>query len=219
MLSPVWQAIYFQGTTFIVRIFLGPVAVTIFNTVRTLTRAVNQANAIVISAVSPDLQFEMGVGNFERARKIFRFSLFIITIITISGSVFLFLRGSWFYEIWTNKSLNPPLLMWNVFIVGIIFNAYWWMSSEVFNVLNQPYKFTIVALIASVISIVLTYFSTVSFGLLGAAIGNLFLDIFLLFYLFPRSCILIKQPLNSLLSNVYFDCKEMFNKTIQLKKI
>jgi hypothetical protein len=42
-MSPMWQAIFFQGTTFVVRILLRPIAVTIFNTVRTvLERQMNE---------------------------------------------------------------------------------------------------------------------------------------------------------------------------------
>jgi O-antigen/teichoic acid export membrane protein len=33
LMSPLWQAIFFQGTTFVIRITLGPTSVAIFNTV------------------------------------------------------------------------------------------------------------------------------------------------------------------------------------------
>jgi O-antigen/teichoic acid export membrane protein len=210
LLSPVWQAIFFQGTTFVVRIVLGPLAVTIFNTVRTLTRAVNQANAMVIATVLPELQYEMGAGNFVKARKIFRFGLLIITIIAVTGVVFLFFGGPWFYELWTRKALNPPAMMWNIFIIGIIFNAIWWMSSDVLIAANKPYEFTIAAVIAAVLAVVISYFLSLSFGLTGAAIGSLFLDIFLFAYVLPRSCKLIEQPLTSLIGEAIVDSKILF---------
>ncbi|MDR0604501.1 MAG: hypothetical protein LBG80_09395, partial [Bacteroidales bacterium] len=38
LMTPVWQTFLFQGTTIVVRLTLGPVAVAVFNTVRTLSR-------------------------------------------------------------------------------------------------------------------------------------------------------------------------------------
>lgn len=212
LLSPIWQAIFFQGTTFVVRIVLGPVAVTVFNTVRTLTRAVNQANSMVISSVLPELQFEMGAGNLEKARKIFRFGLSVISIIALSGVVFLYFGGPWFYELWTRKALNPPAMMWNVFIVGILFNALWWMSSDVLIAANKPYEFTIAGVVVALIAVVASYFLSMYFGLTGAAMGGLLLDLILFFYVLPRSCNIIEQPLGTILVDTVNDFKLFLKK-------
>jgi O-antigen/teichoic acid export membrane protein len=212
LLSPIWQAIFFQGTTFVVRIVLGPVAVTIFNTVRTLTRVVNQANSMVIVSILPELQYEMGIGNFVKARKMFRFGLTIITIIAITGAVFLYVGGPWIYEIWTRKALNPPSMMWNIFIIGIVFNAIWWMSSDVLIAANKPYEFTIAGVFAAILAVIVSYFSSMYFGLTGAAMGSLFLDVFLFAYVLPRSCRLIQQPFSSLIGDAITDCKAMLKR-------
>lgn len=207
LLLPVWQALFFQGTTFVVRLVLGPVAVTVFNTVRTLTRAVNQANAMVISSVLPELQYELGAGRFSQARKIFRFGLAIILSISLGGMLFLFLFGPWFYEVWTHKELNPPTMMWNMFIIGIVFSGAWWLASDVLIAANKPFEFTIAGTIAAAVAVLASYFLSLHFGLTGAAIGSLFLDVSLFLYVFPVSCKLIKQPILRL----FYDLKEDYN--------
>jgi O-antigen/teichoic acid export membrane protein len=212
LLSPVWQALFFQGTTFVVRIVLGPVAVTIFNTVRTLTRAVNQANAMVIASVLPELQYEMGAGNLPQARKIFRFGLIIITLIAVVGMLFLFIGGPWFYELWTRKALNPPAMMWNIFIIGILFSGAWWMASDVLIAANRPFDFTIAGVIVSAFAVLASYLLSIPFGLTGAAVGSLLLDLILFFYVLPRSCKLIEQPVASLIGDSIRDCKEMWKR-------
>ncbi|WP_281298245.1 lipopolysaccharide biosynthesis protein [Flavobacterium limnophilum] len=201
LLSPVWQAIFFQGTTFVVRIVLGSVAVTIFNTVRTLTRAMNQVNSMVIASVLPELQYEIGAGNLKQARKIFRFGLSVIVIIALVGMAFLFVCGPWVYELWTSKALNPPAMMWNVFIVGILFNGIWWMSSDVLIASNKPYDFTIAGLIVSVFAVVSSYFLSKQIGITGAAFGSLLLDAILFLYVLPKSCRIIEQPINNLIGD------------------
>lgn len=212
LLSPIWQAIFFQGSTFVVRIVLGPVAVTVFNTVRTLTRSVNQANAMVIGAVLPELQYEMGAGHFDKARKIFRFGLSVIGMISILGAGFLYFGGTWFYEFWTQKAISLPKMMWNIFIIGIVFNALWWMCSDILIAANKPYEFTIAGVVAAIVAVLISYFLSISFGLTGAAIGSLFLDVFLFIYVLPRSCKLINQSVMFLFQDCISDCKIMYSK-------
>jgi len=214
-LSPVWQAVFFQGTTFVVRVALGPVAVTVFNTVRTLTRAVTQANSMVIYTVLPELQYEMGAGNLPQARKIFRFGLIVISIIAISGVVFMYIGGPWFYELWTRKALNPPNMMWNIFIISIMFNGLWWMGSDVLIAANKPYDFTIVSTIVAVISVCISYFLAKSYELTGAAMGSFFLDLMLFVYVLPKSCKLINQPIETLISESISDFKSLSDSWIK----
>lgn len=212
LLSPIWQAIFFQGTTFVVRIVLGPIGVTVFNTVRTLTRAVNQANSLVVTSVLPELQYEIGAGNFEQARKIFRFGLSVISIVAISGMVFLYFGGPWFYELWTRKALNPPGMLWNVFILGILFNAFWWISSDVLIAVNKPYQFTIAGVVVALFVVMASYFLSISYGLTGAAIGSLLLDVILFVYVLPRSCKILNQRLDTLLIDIVGDFKLFLKK-------
>ena len=217
LMAPAWQAILFQGTTFVVRIVLGPVAVAIFNTVRTVTRVTNQIYTIIISTILPELQFEIGARNFKKAQKIFRLALALVVVIAFVGQVFLYFFGPWFYEVWTRKALNPPTMMWNVFIIGILFNAVWWMTSFVFTAMNKPYEIGIAGIIGASISVIASYFLAKQFGLNGAAFGSLLMDVLLFLYIFPKGCALIKQPLKDLLKDSITDFKEVW--LTQLKPI
>lgn len=215
LMSPIWQAIYFQGTTFVVRIVLGPEAVAIFNTVRTVTRIINQAYSMIISTIFPELQYELGAKNYNNARKIFRTALLSVTFIAIFGSIFLYVGGSWFYEIWTRKALSPPNLMWNIFIGSLLFNAIWWTSSFIYSALNKPYEFAIAGLVSSVISVLTAYFFAKLWGLTGAAIGTVIMDVLLFFYIFPRSCKLIGQKIDTLLKEMIIDTNHIWHKQIK----
>lgn len=207
MLSTLWQAIFFQGTTFVVRITLGPVAVTIFNTVRTFVRSVSQVNGMIIGSVIPELQFEIGANNYEKARKMYRYALTAIVIISILGMTFLYVAGPGLYELWTQKALNPPPMMWNIFILGILFNGLWWLSGDVLIFANKPFAFTVPALIASLIAIILSYFLILKFGLIGAAFTTLLLDFTLVMWVLPKACKLLKQPFKTLIKEIIEDLK------------
>lgn len=210
LMTPIWQATFFQGTTFVVRLVLGPEAVAIFNTVRTVTRSVNQIFNLVTGAIISELQFEIGARNMEKVRKIFRVSLVFVVVIALIGMVCLYLFGPWLYELWTRKVLTPPSMMWNVFILGIGFNAIWWLTAVVFPAMNKPYDFAIAGLISASFSVLCSYFLAMGFGLTGAAIGSLVMDLLLFIYVFPRSCKLIGQKMRTLVKDSITDYQEIW---------
>ena len=198
LMSPVWQAIYFQGTTFVVRIVLGPEAVAVFNTVRTLSRSLNQLLFMVKTAVFPELQYEIGQHNWKTAQKVFRISLLGVLSLSLFGFILLVLFGLWFYSIWTQNELEVPTAMWYIFIGGMVFNALWWTAEMVFGVVNKPYKMAIYGVVAALLSVFLSYVLSNQFGLLGAAIGNVSLDIILVLLVVPNACHLMRMSVKEL---------------------
>lgn len=207
LMAPVWQAIYFQGTTFVVRIVLGPEAVAIFNTVRTLSRSINQLYTIVNVSVFPELQFEFGLGNMEKVRKVFRTSVLVVFLLAIVGFLGLFFFGMWFYKIWTHNELAVSNTMWYIFVVGILFNAIWFTAGVVFDARNEPHRFATYGLISSIVSIVVTYVLSQSIGLNGAAIGNVTLDVLMAILVLPSACKLMDMSIKDLFINGFDDLK------------
>lgn len=208
LMSPIWQAIFFQGTTFVVRIVIGPTGVVIFNTVRTLTRSLNQFFNMVNGTVFPELQYEYGQGNIKNAQKLFRMSITLVLFIALIGALFLSFFGLWFYNIWTNNELDVPFIMWNIFIVSILFNAIWWTTAMIYRALNKPFFLAKVGILVSVISVITSYFLGKHFGLNGIALGTLVLDVLMAIFIFPNACRLMGLPINlKLISDSYSDFK------------
>lgn len=188
LLTPVWQSIYFQGTTLIVRIVLGAESVAVFNTARTLSRSINQIFAMINISVLPELQFEIGSGNFLKAAKLFRISVLSVLIMSVVGSLLLSVFGVGFYELWTNQSLYLPGTMWNIFVLGIIFNSIWFTSGLMFTANNEPYRLSVFGLLYSFISIILTYFLSIHFGIIGATAGSVSLEVLMAVTILPMAC-------------------------------
>ena len=63
MMNPIWQSVFFQGSTLVVRMTLGPESVAVFNTARTACRSVSQIFNIINGSIFPDLQYEYGQGS------------------------------------------------------------------------------------------------------------------------------------------------------------
>lgn len=202
LMTPIWQSVYFQGTTFVVRIALGPEAVAIFNTVRTVCRSVNQLFSIINASIFPDLQYEYGQGHIETVRKYFRVAVLLSMVIGFTGCIVLVLFGLDLYGWWTNNVLTVPHSVWNVFMVGVLLNAVWWTSVVTYRMTNQPYHFAIASTITAFVSVGLTYVLSYPLGLLGAAIGCTMFELVMAVYVLPDSCRLLGIKTIDLFSNV-----------------
>jgi O-antigen/teichoic acid export membrane protein len=207
LMSPVWQAIYFQGTTFIVRIVLGTESVTIYSTLRTLTRSLNQLFNMVNSTVFPELQFEIGAGHWKRAQTLFRISVVVVVVMAFLGVLTLLLFGLPFYEIWTNNELQVSRVTWSLFVVGILFNALWWNSEMVFAAVNKPKQLAIFGVICSVISVTSSFFLSKTYGLNGIAFGSIIMEVLMAIFILPYGCKIMKIPVSSILNQGFRECK------------
>jgi O-antigen/teichoic acid export membrane protein len=198
VMIPAWQMLLFQGTTFIVRIILGPVSVAIFNTVRTLSRSVNQMYSIINVSIQPEMQYEIGANNMEKAQKIFIYAIRFSFILALIGVLFLVLFGLPFYNWWTQKALIPPVVMWYVFLTGILLNTVWWTAAVVYGAINKPYKMAVPGMIAAGATIIVFWFCCKIWGLNGAAVGCLVFEIMMLAYTLPVSCKLMGIKLKTI---------------------
>lgn len=209
MMTPIWQSVYFQGTTFVVRVALGPEAVAIFNTVRTVCRSVNQFFSIINASIFPDLQYEYGQGHIKTVHKYFRVAVLLSMIIGFIGFIALLLFGLDLYGWWTKSVLIVPGSVWNVFMAGVLFNAVWWTSVVTYRMTNQPYHFAIASTIMAFISVGLTYVLSIPFGLLGAAIGCTLFELVMAVYVLPDSCKLLGMRVRDLFMNIRPDMKSV----------
>lgn len=205
LMTPVWQSIYFQGGTFVVRLTLGPESVAIFNTVRTVCRSVNQMFSIINGSIFPDLQYEYGKGNIGTVHRLFRIAILFSMITGILGTIFLVLFGLDIYQFWTKSILPVPTNVWFTFMIGILLNAVWWTSVVTYRMTNQPYHFAIMSTISACISVGSSYFLSLYFGLWGAVLGTILYDIIMMFYVLPDSCHLLDMKVKDLFTHIKED--------------
>ena len=192
------------------RLVLGPVAVTIFNTVRTLIRSSSQAFAMLYNATYPDFQFELNAGKKEKAIKIFLGTLGANVLIAIVFVIGIGLFGETIYNIWTNKVLTVPVNVWVVFAASVLFYALWYTFSFIFEALNKPYTYTLASLVCDVIAIFVSWFLCLKFGLIGAALGNLSFDVLMCIYLLPIGAKVIEMSVFGIIGKSFMSVKQMF---------
>lgn len=211
MMDPVWQCIYFQGSTLVVRLTLGPEAVAAFNTIRTACRSVSQIFSMINGSIFPELQYEYGQGNMKTVHRLFRMSVLSSLLVGIVGSIFLSIFGLEIYNWWTQSQLSVTTEVWNTFVFSILFNAVWWTAMVAYPVTNKPYHFAIASTITASLSVILSYVLSMYLGLLGAALGVLLFELVMMISVVPDGCRLLGMKTAGLFSHLKED-------SIQIKK-
>ena len=215
MMDPVWQCIYFQGTTLVVRLTLGPEAVAAFNTIRTACRSVSQIFSMVNGSIFPELQYEYGQGNMNMVHRLFRVSLLSSIMVGFIGTIFLSLFGLSVYNMWTQSQLSVTSEVWNTFVVSILFNAVWWTAMVAYPVTNKPYHFAIASITTACLSVVICYILSIYLGLWGAALGTMLFELVLMLYVLPDSCCLLGMNTIELFTHLKEDSKLIRKKILK----
>ncbi len=184
---PLGNALLFQGHLFIVQAVMGPAAVALFGTARTLIRTVNHGMDLVNQAIWPEFSHLFGAGNITKAAKLHRTGVAVSIVLAISGVIVLTLFGKDLYSLWVGKSINLPFHLLLIFLLPIPFHSFWFTSSVVHVACNQHEGLAVRYLFAALLSAVACLLLSKYQGIEGAAVSTLLADILLIPYVLKRS--------------------------------
>lgn len=187
---PLGNALLFQGNLLIVHYFLGPAAVTLFATARTLCRSVNQSMELINQAVWPELSRLLALGDLAKAARLHRVAVLASIIMALGSFVLLAIFGPTLYGWWTGKAVNMTHQLLLLFLLPIPFNALWFTSSVVHVACNQHENLAVRYIIATLFASSTCAFMAVHWGIEGAAFSTLAADLVLIPFVLKRSLVL-----------------------------
>lgn len=206
MMNPIWQSVFFQGSTLVVRMTLGPESVAIFNTARTACRSVTQIFNIIAGSVFPELQYEYGKGNTPIVHRLFRMAIRTSIVVGVVGCILLYFFGLDVYNLWTHNMLTLTSGIWLIFIIGVFFNAIWWTGIISYSITNKPYHFAVASIISASLSVLASYCLSVCWGLCGAVLGTTLFELIMIIYVLPDSCNLLGMKVGDLFYSSKKNC-------------
>jgi O-antigen/teichoic acid export membrane protein len=206
---PLGNAFLFQGTLLIVEFILGPAAVAIFGTARTLVRTINQGFELINQVTWPEFSHLLGSKDMIRAAKLHRAGVGLSLLISGLGITVLALFGQTLYQWWVGKSLELPQHLLLLFLLPIIFNSLWFTSSVVHAASNQHEGLAIRYLIAATLSAVCCVILSYVQGIEGAALSTVIVDIILIPYVLKRSLNLTGDTWDKFLNGVLHEIRTM----------
>lgn len=187
---PLGYALIFQGNILIVQLVLGPAAVTVFGTVRTLVRTVNQFMEMINQAIWPELSHLFGKKDLYKAAKLHRVAVGASILCSYVGVIGLLVIGKAAYAFWVGKNIELSNQLLFLFLLPIPFNALWVTSGVVHMASNNHEGLAIRFLTATIFSAVACFVLSYLFGIEGAAVSTVAGDLILIPYVMKRSLML-----------------------------
>lgn len=176
MAFPIGNALSIQGLTIVVAMVLGPVAVVAFSTMRTLSRVGFQVLNVIARALWPELSSAFGAGNIGLARHLHRRACQVAFTLSLACIVALAVVGPHVYGSWTRHAVRFEPITFNVLLLVILANSFWYTSSVVPMASNQHEKIAVGYITGTFVSLGLAWALMKPFGISGAAAALLCID-------------------------------------------
>jgi O-antigen/teichoic acid export membrane protein len=176
-------AFFLQGNTFLIGIKLGSSQVVVFNTVRTLVNSIKAFVGILYLPTMPEFTILITKGQVKEAL----LKLKRIIVIVFAGAIFLasgvYLFQHLIFKVWVGSKFNYSQVFLITMLVSIIFQTLWNAESMVPMSVNRNKQLALFPILG-LVNLVIQYFILNTYGLTGASVALLLMDITLFIYLF-----------------------------------
>ena len=199
---PIGNAISVQGFTIAIGATLGTSAVVVFSTTRTLTRIALQAMASINAAIAPELSRAVGGAHFDEARVILRRGVQLSFVVATTIVVTLAIIGQQVIAFWTRGLVSPDPALLNTLLLVMLANSVWYTLSAGLIATNHHSRLATLYLGGTLVALVVSVPLSRAFGLTGAALSLLVIDVALTVYVFRASARLLGDTPTRLLRSV-----------------
>lgn len=195
---PLGNALNIQGMRLIVGLVLGPPAVVVFSTLRTLSRLSMQPSAIINRLVEPEMASAYGGNHHDVFRRLFNHSCQVALWVSVATCIVLIAAGERLLGLWTHGKVTMDWLLYTLLLLGAAANAVWYTALMAAYATNRHVR---VALVYSVVygggafglAFILTKFS----GLAGVGLALLLSEIAMAPYVLLKTFHLTGESLAS----------------------
>jgi O-antigen/teichoic acid export membrane protein len=184
---PAGNALNLSGTLLAVGYALGPVAVVVFGTARTVSRVALQMVQMVNTTFEPEMSIAFGARNYELTRTLLRRACQLALFIAIIIVLVMMTLGPWFLTHWTSGHVPPSRTLLSILLLVVIFYALWSTSAMLMTSTNQHQRLATYYVFGTSLTCVACYFFARAFGLYGAAASLLISETIMNLYVVPAS--------------------------------
>lgn len=199
---PAGQAVSLQGMTILVGTVLGPIAVVIFSTLRTLSRLAFQMFNMVTIALWPELSAAFGAGRIAQARSLHRHACRAAVSISLLTTSSLWLSGPYVYRLWTHNAVPFRAGCFHILLCVVIANSIWYASSVVPMSTNAHARIAFYYLLSAVLSLGLCWVGMHYLGVAGAAAGLLVMESLMIGVVVPTALRLVDDTAQSFWTSI-----------------
>jgi O-antigen/teichoic acid export membrane protein len=200
---PVGNALNLSGTLLAVGYALGPVAVVVFGTARTVSRVALQMVQMTGGTFEPEISLAYGAGNYPLVRTLLR-SACQIALVVAAGTVLIMLTfGPWFLTHWTGGHVPPSRPLLSILLLVVILYSLWSTSSTLMTSTNQHQTLATYYMVGTSLTCVSCYFFAHAWGLYGAAASLLISELVMNLYVVPASLRIAHDTLPAFVASMF----------------
>ena len=202
MAFPVGNSLNLFGPQLALNYAVGPVAVVIFVTARTVSRGALQMVQMVNSTFEPEITLAYGAKNIELTRSLHRRACQLALIVAVAVVIGVMTVGPYFLHAWTGGHVPPSRGLLAILLLVVIVFALWSTSSTLMTATNQHQRLAVVYLVATVITTAMCFFLARWQGVYGAAVALLLSELAMNLYVLPESLRIAHDSLPGFLASM-----------------
>ncbi len=199
---PIGNSFNLQGTVMAVSYVMGPIAVVIFSTARTISRIALQMVQMINGTFEPEFSRSFAQNDIPLVRTLHRRSCQMALLVAIGVVVCVLLGGPTFLHHWTQGKVPPSRGLIFLLLVVVIFYSLWSTSSTVMYATNQHRRLAGVYVMATGVTVIVTYFAARFYGLYGAAASLILSELLMNLYVLPASLRIAQDTLPAFLGSM-----------------
>ncbi len=199
---PIGNALNLSGTLLTVGYALGPVAVVVFGTARTVSRVALQMVQMTGSTFEPEISIAYGAGNYDLVRTLLRRACQFALVVAIVIVLIMMTFGPWFLTHWTGGHVPPSRPLLSLLLLVVIFYSLWSTSASLMTSTNQHQRLATYYIVGTSLTCFFCYFFARLWGLYGAAASLLISEIVMNLYVVPASLRIAHDTLPVFLSSM-----------------
>lgn len=184
---PIGNALNLQGTLLAVGYALGPTAVVIFGTARTVSRVALQMVSLVNNTFEPEMTIAYGAGDLVLTRTLLRRACQLALVVSAGIVLTMMSVGPWFLHHWTGGHVPPSRTLLDILLLVVILYALWSTSAGLLNSINKHQRVATYYILGTALACCLCYFFARWFGLYGAAGSLLISELVMNLYVVPAT--------------------------------
>ena len=184
---PMGLALNLQGTVLVISHTIGPVAVVIFGTARTVSRVALQMVEMINTTFEPEFSKSYALRDSSLIRTLHRRACQSSLLLSSLVVMLMITVGPFFLSHWTHGKVPPSRDLLSILLLGVIVYSFWSTSSTIMKSTNQHQRLAAVYVGATGITVLATYFAARHYGLFGAAWSLLLSELLMNLYVLPNS--------------------------------
>jgi O-antigen/teichoic acid export membrane protein len=177
MAFPIGEALNIQGMRLLVGLMLGPTAVTVFSTIRTLCRSAMKPTLIVARLIEPELALAFGGGRHDLIQKLFTQSSQVALWSALPVCLLLWIFGVSLLTLWTHGQIEMDSSLYILLLVASAANSLWCTALMVPFATNRHEGVAAFFLIGNGVLLPVAGFLMNAVGLAGTGVALLFFEI------------------------------------------